>query len=197
MKRIIFRIKFITLTFSILVIGLALFYRCANTFNIDIVSELGVGVSDFNNNSVGDLFAISNNEWLDYTINILDLNLDSIKSIGFSPVHRGTEREGIYIDLIRIFGDSDTLIVEDFENYNLGSTTIEEGLDDRYWGGGAVYNGTNLSVTIVNEYNNKFLKFEYSNFMGNEVICDLLLIFRNPQNWSNYHTYSLSMKRIP
>ena len=125
MKRQIFNIRFNINVLLTLVIGLVLFLRCANTFNIDIVSEIGIGVGDINNNSAGELFNVFNNDWSTFSINISDLNRDSITSIGFSPVHQGTDGEGVYIDLIGATGDADTLIVEDFENYNLGSTTIE------------------------------------------------------------------------
>ena len=197
MKRQIFNIRFNINVLLTLVIGLVLFLRCANTFNIDIVSEIGLGVGDINNNSAGELFNVFNNDWSTFSINISDLNRDSITSIGFSPVHQGTDGEGVYIDLIGATGDADTLIVEDFENYNLGSTTIEEGLDDRYWDGQVANNGTSASLTIVNEDNKKCLGFGYSNFFGNEVVCYFKLNFNNPQDWSKYNTISLRMKRIP
>ena len=197
MKNRIFNIRLNIHALLILVIGLVLFFRCANTFNIDIVSEIGIGAGDINYNSAGEVFNVSNNDWLTFSINISDLNRDSIRAIGFCPIHQGTEKEGVYIDFIRIIGDDDTLIVEDFDNYDLGSTTIEEGLDDRYWYGIVANNGTNTLLTAVKEDNNKCLRFEYSNFLGNEVICAFELIFKNPNNWSNHNTLCLNIKRIP
>lgn len=146
---------------------------------------------------------ISTDTWTGYSIDISKFDRDSIAGIEFYLYHSGFDSLFLYIDSIKLTGTNGMKIVEGFEAYNLGSVNNTT-FPDRFWGAIQATNGT-VGYSLIIEDNSKCLKYGGYNFKGYEFTFVPTLYFGqydsvsgpdiDYQNWTDYHTLSMSIKR--
>lgn len=146
---------------------------------------------------------INNDNWTEYNIDISKFDHDSIAGIQFCLYHSGFDSLFLYIDSIILTGTNGIKIVEDFEAYNLGWMNNTP-LPDRFWGAIMSPNGT-VGLSDIIEDNSKCMKYGGCNFNGSVFGFIPILYFGQDdsiggpdidyQNWADYHTLSMIIKR--
>jgi hypothetical protein len=146
-----------------------------------------------------DSIYITNDDWETYDIDISANPLkDTVGVLLFNPSHRSITTY-LTIDSIILFGDSDTLLIDDFEDYDTlykyyTSSSIACNSNDRWWVPYAASNGSGIGIAIKDDIT-KCLKVQYRNEMGEFVGGFQLQYIMAFRDWSNYHTIRLNIKR--
>lgn len=146
---------------------------------------------------------INNDNWTEYNIDITKFDHDSIAGIEFNLYHSGFDSLFLFIDSISIIGTNGIKVIENFEAYNLGEVGNTP-LPDRFWGAILATNGT-VGVRQIIEDISKCMKYGGCNFFGTVFGFMPALYFGqydsiggpdiDYQNWADYHTLSMIIKR--
>lgn len=151
------------------------------------------------------LFKVENNDWLIYKFDVSPFKRDSIFQIGLNLNKGNSDTTILNIDSIIATGEKDTLLLENFDKYNVNKRLVNQnffllGLSpERLWESYFATNGTDhfdqIFISSVSD-SDKHLRLNYSNHLNNPVY---LIFYLNFINWdslgSNYTTNYLDFTK--
>ena len=152
-------------------------------------------ISDSGTPSYIDTMYIDASNWQNIEFDISGYNRDSIKSITFHSYHHSKDTGSYYMKEIALYG-LDTLIIEDFECYDLDSINTPSKkfvTSDRRWGVNWVYDGSEIYAAIIQDAF-KYMHCYYFTRL-NKVGSELYLSFSpSTKDWSQYNKICFTMR---
>ncbi|MEW6042184.1 MAG: T9SS type A sorting domain-containing protein [Elusimicrobiota bacterium] len=195
------RIKFLPL-WLLLLLCFLLFFSSVLSANDTLVVNIhhNVTYSDFPPKDTMGIVFISE-DWNTYEVDISKVARDSVLHLTFTPSHK-RDTSYFLIDNVKLIGEMDTLLIEDFEQGYKSVSMNEWGVlmffnfpnYDRMWEVKYIFNVSHMRMSLVLD-NSKCLKVKYLNphatFYGS-----LCLRFENYRNWTQYNRLIFDAKKI-
>ncbi|MEW6042554.1 MAG: T9SS type A sorting domain-containing protein [Elusimicrobiota bacterium] len=186
----------------LLLLCFLLFFSSVLSANDTLVVNIhhNVTYSDFPPKDTMGIVVISD-DWHTYEVDISKVARDSVLFLAFTPSHK-SDTSYFLIDNVKLIGEMDTLLVEDFEQGYESVSMNEWGVGmffnflnyDRMWEVKYVFNVSHMRMSLVLD-NSKCLKVKYLNSYAT-FYGSLCLRFENYRNWTQYNRLIFDVKKI-
>jgi hypothetical protein len=149
-----------------------------------------------------DSLIINTDNWCTYIIDIShNSKTNGVLDWHFSPSYDSCTRKRLYIDSFRLANNSDTLMIDDFEEYKydtlcggpLGSSI------NKMWDAFGAYNGSMICIStdtaIDNNYGKCLKVYYYNSFCSNLYSGEIVLYSQTGSDFSQFSKLLINIKR--